>query len=163
MSPVFGHRDEKKQAKEEQLDQWRAAVEAESDRLNSLSLAQLATEVMNTFFGRPDADEEGITVAGGNFRTGPSVYRITGVLMAAGGIDWPDSPMKDRELQERIVRLVAEGVQELEHASLVRAQMHDPSPGGPDYVTTRRGRAALERSEVERLLAGPPPDESATG
>ena len=124
-------------------------------RVNSLTLPRLAAEVMTAAFGPgcPGADdEEYFLVAGGNARSGPSTYRIAEVLMTSRGINFPVGPMKDRELQERIVRLIAEGLQELEHASLVRAQVHNPPQVGPDYTITRRGRAALERGEVEGIL-----------
>lgn len=50
---------------------------------------------------------------------------------------------------------IAEGLQELEHASLVRAQAHT-ALGGLDCTTTRRGRAALQRGEVESVVRGWP-------
>lgn len=149
-----GREDEEKQALSEP---WREALEAEFDRLNSLTLPRLAAEaeIMTAAFGPgcPGADdEEYFSVAGGNARYGPSTYRIAEVLMTSRGINFPVGPMKDRELQERIVRLTAEGLQELEHASFVRAQVHNPPQVGPDYTITRRGRAALERGEVEGIL-----------
>jgi hypothetical protein len=49
--------------------------------------------------------------------------------------------------------LVAEGVQALEHASLVRAQVHT-AMGALDYTVTRAGRAALESNSVARILDG---------
>jgi hypothetical protein len=154
MSPLFGRKDEDKQEKE---PVWTPeALHAELDRLSSLPLPELAAEVMTTSFGPgcPGADDdEYFSVAGGNIRAGPSVYRITELLVACKGISFPYGPMKDQALQERVVRLVAEGLQQLEHASLVRAQVHTPAQAGPDYVITRRGRAALERNEVEGILA----------
>jgi hypothetical protein len=158
---MFGRKNEEKQdGREDEEKQalsgpWREALEAEFDRLDSLTLPRLAAEVMTAAFGPgcPGADdEEYFSVAGGNARSGPSTYRIAEVLMTSRGINFPVGPMKDRELQERIVRLIAEGLQELEHASFVRAQGHNPPQVGPDYTITRRGRAALERGEVEGIL-----------
>jgi hypothetical protein len=59
---------------------------------------------------------------------------------------------QDRELQERITCLVAEGLQQLEHASLVRLQVEDQTSYGSGYWLTRRGRTAFERGEVEDIL-----------
>jgi hypothetical protein len=47
--------------------------------------------------------------------------------------------------------LVAEGLQELEHASLVRCQVHT-AMGTFDWAATRRGRAALQRGAVEQIM-----------
>jgi hypothetical protein len=57
------------------------------------------------------------------------------------------------ELQLRLGQLVAEGLQLLEHASLVRAQWHT-NAGTLDYAATRLGRAALEHDAVDRILGG---------
>jgi len=154
MSPLFGRKDEDKQEKQ---PVWTPeALSGELDRLSAVPLPQLAAEVMTTSFGPgcPGADDdEYFSVAGGNLRAGPSVYRIAEVLMASKGISFPYGPMKDQALQERVVRLVAEGLQTLEHAALVRAQVHSPAQSGPDYVITRRGRAALASNEVDAVLA----------
>jgi hypothetical protein len=148
---MFGHKDEEKQEKNEQ---WRRALQAELDRLNSLPLAQLAAEVMTKGFGPggPGADDEDVTVGQANINAGPSAAQIAGEFVASRGFTFPAPSAEDLKLQERIARLVAEGLQELEHASLVRAQMHT-AMGSLDYATTRCGRAALERGEVEGILA----------
>jgi hypothetical protein len=145
---MFGRKD---RHKEESLEQWRDGLEAEVERLDSLSLATLGAEVIIAAV-EAGAAEDDVTVGGGNIRTAPSAYRIASKLMEAKEIDFP-SPMKDRELQERLVRLVAEGLQELEHASLIRVQHHDPPGAGLDYVITRRGRAAFDRGEVANILS----------
>jgi hypothetical protein len=56
-------------------------------------------------------------------------------------------------LWRQFSRIIAEGLQELEHASLVRAQMHT-SQNSLDFTTTRLGRAALEQGAVEGILGG---------
>jgi hypothetical protein len=150
MSP-FGHKDDEKQEKN---DQWRLALRAEFERLDSLSLPQLAAEVMTRAFGPdgPGADDEDVTVGQENINAGLTASRIASELVPPRGFTFPLPSDEDLKLQERTARLVAEGLQELEHASLVRAQMHT-AMGGLDYATTRRGRAALEGGEVERILA----------
>ncbi len=161
MSPMFSHKDEEKQDNDKT---WGPeALQAEFDRLNSMPLRQLAAEVMSKGFGRggPGADDEDVWVGGASRHRGRVAGGIANQFMAARGVSSPlgsgvvmgavaGSP--DIELQQRIVRLVAEGLQELEHASLVRAQMHEPG-NGLDYAITRRGRVALERGEVEGILA----------
>jgi hypothetical protein len=148
---MFGHKDEEKQA---QNDRWRLALQAEFDRLGSLPLPELAAEVMTKGFGPdgPGADDEDVTVGEANINAGPTADQIAGEFVAPRGFTFPLPSDEDLKLRERIVRLVAEGLQELEHASLVRAQTHT-SMGYLDYATTRRGRAALERGEVQGILA----------
>jgi hypothetical protein len=157
MSP-FGHKreDEQGQDKQEQLKQWRAAVEAEFERLNALSLAELATEVMVKGFGPggDNRDDYDITVGQANRGAGPTVAEISSYVQPERGFEWvPNS--QEFELVEptldRITKLVAEGLQELEHASLVRCQLHTEM-GYLDWAVTRRGRAALERGEVAGVL-----------
>jgi hypothetical protein len=69
------------------------------------------------------------------------------------GFSSPLPAADDYQLREQAIRLVAEGLQQLEHASLVRFQLHT-SMGYLDWAATRRGRAALERGEVLSLLQG---------
>ncbi len=129
-------------------------MKAELDRLSSLSLPQLAAEVMVRVFGPggPGADEEDVQVGQANIHAGPDLYEISRLFEADRGFSLTFPPTDDLgKLLERIRRLVAEGLQELEHASLIRVQMHT-AMGCLDYATTRRGRAALEGSEVEQIL-----------
>ena len=52
---------------------------------------------------------------------------------------------------EGFYKLAAEGLQELEHASLVRAQLHT-NINYLDWTATRRGRAALASGDVQQIL-----------
>lgn len=114
------------------------------DRLAGLSLPQLAAEVMNTAFGSDGfADDSSVTVGGPNVGGGPDPYTIADEL-APGGLPEP--------VRQDLARLVAEGLQVLEHAGLVRPQMHTAS-GSIDFACTRKGRAALRDGSVERLLS----------
>ena len=146
MSPLFGGKD---QQKEEALEEWRQALEAEFDRLDSLSLGQLGAEVMTAACERL-RDE--VTVGGTALHIGPTSYGCAKRMMESKGLSFPRAQMKDRELQERIMCLVAEGLQQLEHASLVRLQVEDQTSYGSGYWLTRRGRTAFERGEVEDIL-----------
>jgi hypothetical protein len=73
------------------------------------------------------------------------------VFAPARDFTTPMPTPEDQQLRERIAKLVAEGLQELEHASLVRCQLHTEM-GSLDWAATRRGRAALERGEVQAVL-----------
>ncbi len=142
MSPLFGHKDE------DQPDA--AALQAEIERLDALPLVQLAAEVMANGFGPsgPGEDkEQTVTVGGPNINAGTTVGEIA-LEFAPGGT----TQSADEQLRQRLLRLVAEGVQELEHASLIRAQLHT-SMGSLDYALTRRGRSALQQGAVERAIS----------
>ena len=145
MSPLFGNREDK--AAEEAAAA--AALTAEVDRLDALPLHQLAVEVMTKGFspGAPGAAET-VTVGGPNVDAGTTVGWIATELAPGGS-----TAGADEQLRLRLYRLVAEALQELEHASLIRAQLHSVM-GTLDYATTRRGRAALEAGAVDRVLAG---------
>ena len=149
MSP-FGHKDDDKR---EMLAQWRVATQAEFERLNALPMMELATEVMIRGFGpgSPGADDDAITLGQANVNAGPTAQAISYAFAPERAFTFPVPTPEDVELRDRIAKLVAEGLQELEHASLVRCQMHT-AMGYLDWTATRRGRAALERSEVQRLL-----------
>jgi hypothetical protein len=124
--------------KKEQRDARKAALEAEADRASSLPLAQLAAEVMTRAFrvaeelGFEDGRYPGFGTLVGRFAPGTSHH--------------------DEKLFQRFSELVGEGLQVLEHASLVRGPV--PTSGGDGYAVTRLGRAALERGAVDRIIAG---------
>ncbi len=147
---MFGHKAEEN---DEEFEQWRLATQAEFERLSALALIDLATEVMTKGFGpgSPGADEDAITLGQANFNSGPTANDISYHFAQ----DWDSrSPVLTNEdliLRGRIAKLIAEGLQELEHASLVRCQLHTDM-GYLDWAATRRGRAALERGEVQSIL-----------
>jgi hypothetical protein len=60
---------------------------------------------------------------------------------------------RDSDLYERLVEAVGEGLQVLEHQSLIWAR-NVWEGGGIGYAPTRRGRAALENDAVEQALRG---------
>jgi hypothetical protein len=129
-----------------------AAFRAEIARVSSLPLAQLAAEVMARGFG-PDGP-------GGPGKPGtveaPAVLpvpRATADRIAAEFTPAYRSRSVPVQLKVSLGYLIAEGLQVLEHACLVRVQWHHDI-GGLDYAATRLGRAALAQSGVERVLAG---------
>jgi hypothetical protein len=65
----------------------------------------------------------------------------------------PDLLARDLELRERLSEVIGEGVQVLEHESLIWA-CNVGEGSGVGYVPTRRGRAALEADAVEQTVRG---------
>jgi hypothetical protein len=143
--PFFGHKDESQREADSS-----SARQDEVDRLEALTLAQLAADVMTKGFGPggPGADHQGTTTVGGpNINAGPTVAAIA-LEFAPGG----STRGGDDALRQRRYRLIAEGLQAAEHASLIRAQMHT-AMNSFDYTLTRHGRAALGGGAVDRAFA----------
>jgi hypothetical protein len=130
------------------------ALDAEIERLDRLPLGALAAEVMAKGFG-PGAEwedpEEEVTVGGPNVDAGATVVGIA-ATMAPGG----STKGADERSRLRWQRLVAEGVQALEHAALVRSQMHT-AMDSLDYTPTRLGRKVLAAGAVAKVVEGGPP------
>jgi hypothetical protein len=126
------------------------ALEAEIRRLEGLTPAALAAEVMTKAFG-PGAEcedpEEQVTVGGPNVGAGATVEGIT-PDMAPGGT----TKGAEEKTRLRLQRLVAEGAQALEHAGLIRVQMHT-AMNELDYTPTRFGRKVLASGKVEDVVA----------
>jgi hypothetical protein len=127
------------------------ALEAEIERLDQLPLPTLAAEVMDKAFG-PGAEwedrEEEVTVGGPNDGAGATVEMVTTAMTPDGS-----TRAVDDRTRLRLQRLVAEGMQALEHASLVRAQMHT-AMGGFDYTPTRLGRTVLAAGAIAEVVGG---------
>jgi len=127
------------------------AVEAEIERLDQLPLPMLAAEVMGKAFG-PGAEwedpEEEVTVGGPNDGAGATVEMIATAMAPDGS-----TRAVDDRARLRLRRLVAEAMQALEHASLIRAQMHS-AMGGFDYTPTRLGRTVLAAGAVAEVVGG---------
>jgi hypothetical protein len=135
--PVFGDKD----AKEEKQQKSQAAY-AEVERLEALPPIQLASEVMTRGFG-PGGPAD--TVA--PLARGTSIRKLLQMFEPDGG--------SDSSLHDRLYDIVADSVQVLEHASLLRPDGTVGSQQGlAFYSATRWGRAALERNAVERVLHG---------
>jgi hypothetical protein len=127
-----------------------AALQDEIQRIAALPLAQLAVEVMVKAFG-PDGpggpgqpgtleDLDSATVQ----RLGLNeITRACSPAWAGHGVD----PARQREFSY----LIAEGLQLVENASLVRVGWQG---GQAHYMATRRGRTALAQNEIESALAG---------
>lgn len=117
-----------------------AALQAELQRLGSLSLQQLATEVMVKGFGPggPAADSlaQLESIAG-------AFSPVTGVLASRYGEDG-----------QLLASIVAEGVQVLEHTCLVRWIFSGGDTSEMYWTKTRYGQAVLDEGAVERVLGG---------
>lgn len=126
-------------------------LEGEIERLDQLPLPTLAAEVMRKAFG-PGAEwedpEEEVTVGGPGDGAGVTVEAIATAMAPEGTVRRADDPT-----WLRLQRLVAEGVQALEHASLIRAQVHT-GVGALDYTPTRLGRTVLAAGAVAEVVAG---------
>jgi hypothetical protein len=140
-----------RQDKQERLAQWRLAARAEAGRLSSLPLTELAAEVMIKGFG-PGAPGAGDTVLAGqaSVRAGPTARAISFEFVHDRGFSFPVPGPEDIALREQVAMLVAEGLQQLEHASLVLCQRSHIEE--LHWTATRMGRAALERGEVPQIL-----------
>jgi hypothetical protein len=141
---LFGGRDRVAETSE---------LEAEVERLDRLPLPVLAAAVMAKAFG-PGADwedpEEEVTIGGPNVGAGATVAGIA-AAMAPGG----STRGADERTRLRLERLVAEGVQALEQAALVRPQMHT-AMNALDYTPTRLGRKVLAAGAVAEVVGGGP-------
>ena len=132
--PLFGH--EKRDAENEKLRR-------EVERLGAMSLQQVAAEVMTRGFGPGGPGAEGATPVEG------IVYVFNPASISVG---------LDDDALNALHEIVAEGVQALEHACLVRSYLafFDRSSNvSVAWTSTRLGRAALQQSgAIERVLAG---------
>jgi hypothetical protein len=124
---MFHHRDEEN-----------AKLNAELDRISALPLPQLAAEVMAKGFGPGGPGEKGPTGIG-------TVAGVFNPAQISVGID--------NEALIVMYRVVAEAVQMLEHAVLVRCDVSG-SGGvyGMAWSSTRAGDQALSENGVERAL-----------
>ena len=134
-------------------------LDAEVARLQGLSVAQLAAEVMTkAFSAQYDPTDSPQDAAG-----------IADVFYPRPDFKLSDSTVRAQERKAReagtagtpeyqllvLADLVAEGVQMLEHAALVCQKTdYQGQVFNAGYITTRLGRTALERNAVDQVLAG---------
>jgi hypothetical protein len=116
------------------------ALRAEVERLGSLSLQQLAVEVMTKGFGPGGPAADGPVhmqnIAG-------AFSPVTSVLAARAGDEG-----------QRLASIVAEGIQVLEHACLVRWTFSGGDSSEMYWCKTRYGQEVLDQDAVESVLAG---------
>ena len=138
MSPGFGA----KAAGQDDV----AAMQAEIARMGSLPLHRLAAEVMIKGFGpdgpggpgQPNTIENPLGVRRVELE---HIAREFTPAFYGRGVG-PD-------LNKPLMSLIAEGLQVLEHAALIRVT----SRGGVEhYLATRRGREVVQSGDLERIL-----------
>ncbi len=141
MSPMFGHKDESPDGA--------AALQAEIGRAAALPLPELAAAVMAGVFGpdRPGGPGRPGTIDGpaeaANRLTLADVTQAFTPAAAGRGVG--------ADQLHRLSLLLAEALQLLEHAALVRVSWRG---GMENYLATRAGRAAVAQGAVPRVLAG---------
>jgi hypothetical protein len=141
---MFGNKD-KRAAASDASEAANDALRAEVERLEALPMAQLAAEVMVKGFGpggylAKAMEREPHAAA-------PRVYPLNIAHM------FEPEGARDYDLRLRLFEVVGEGLQVLEHESLIWVRSLSESSGF-NYALTRRGRAALEADVVERTLRG---------
>jgi hypothetical protein len=140
---MFGNKD-KRGAAGDAKGAADAALRAEVERLEALPMARLAAEVMARGFGPggflPDfVRREPYAAAAASIRNIVPMFEPEGA--------------RDADLVRRLYGVVGEGLQVLEHGSLIWPR--NVAEGfGVGYALTRRGRAALEANAVEQALRG---------
>lgn len=122
-------------------------VAAEIARLEGMPLPKLAAEVMEKAFGGQGPGAPGVpgtieapSLSAERVRVAEVARVVTPAFVAAN----------DAADQMRIGNLVAEALQALELAALVRVAWRG---GTEDYLATRRGRQAAQGGEVEALIS----------
>jgi hypothetical protein len=125
------------------------ALEVAVTRLSPLPIPQLATEVMAQL--RPDAPD-----AASRPLTAPELVEGFAADSLLAGL-----PEQDNELRRRLTLLVLEGLQALEHASLICVQYNSHGIGHLTYLLTRRGLAALGHGTVEASVRASEPRDPA--
>ena len=124
------------------------AVAAEVDRISALPLPALAAEVMMKGFGPggPGGPGQPGTLEALSSTVLTQVDRTT-----IGRALTPAFTAKaaSREQDAWLRHLVAEALQALEHASLIRVSWRQ---GSEHYTATRLGRTATDRTTIERIL-----------
>jgi hypothetical protein len=124
-----------------------ASIDAEIQRVGSLTLPRLGTEIKLRAFG---AEGPGGPGKPGTLEA-PELPEVR-VGLADIAREFAPAYANDAvstEQRTRLDRILAEGLQLLEHAALVRIGWRG---GVDDYTATRLGRATMARGEVERVL-----------
>src|SRR5215469_8465981 len=141
---MFGSKDRRVVASDG-TETANAAFGAEVERLEALPMAQLAAEVMARGFG-PGGYLPGLMRRKPHAIVRAYVNDVAAMFKPEGA--------RDADLYRRLSEVVGEGLQVLEHESLIWACRVSES-SGVGYVLTRRGRAVLEADAVEQTLREP--------
>jgi hypothetical protein len=146
MSPFFGSKDENAAAS---VSEDAAAMDAEVARLDGLSLADLAAEAMSKGCGPGGPGGPGKP---GTIEAPPESFDDRVNLLDIVRQFTPAVTGKgvSQARQLHLQTLVAEGLQVLENASLLRVTWRG---GQEHYVATRRGRRASANGTLGEALA----------
>jgi hypothetical protein len=136
-----------------------APVDADLARLSALTLPQLASEVMAKGFSADyDPGDDGCGVGDLVEQYSPSPpAKLSDASFRAQRQAEAEShdPSSPRAKRLALQDLLAEGMQTLEHASLVvLTEQWDGTTTHQAYKATRLGRAALQQNAVERVVGG---------
>ena len=123
-----------------------AAMQAEIERLDRLPLNRLAAEVMIKGFGPGGPGGPGQP---GTIEDPAGVRRIHLEDIASQFTPAFQARGVGPELNKRLLNLIAEGLQILENAALVRVSYRG---NAENHLATRRGRQAVERGDLELIL-----------
>jgi len=126
-------------------------IEAEANRLEAMALPQLATEILQKAFKAEYEPGSGIMEIGGV---------IDVFLPPHGEFNGPVWKIPEpSEAEYRLRDLIREGVQALEHASLLMPEGYSTNGNWyhAGYVTTRLARAALADGSAERIVSAARP------
>jgi hypothetical protein len=146
MTPFFGSKDDDGGGA---VSDDAAALDAEIARLDGLPLADLAAEAMSKGFG---PDGPGGPGKPGSIDGPPEASSERLVLLDIARVFTPAFAGKGVSQAQslRFQTLVAEGLQILENASLIRVTWRG---GQEHYLATRRGRKALADGTLGDVLA----------
>lgn len=164
MSP-FGRNKGDDQQQDQQQGQQQDSdpkLDAEVTRLQGLTLPQLASEVMTKgFSAQYDPTNDGQDAAGiaDSFYARPDwSIRDSTVKAQTRAAQESSTPGTAKHQYLVLADVVAEGVQLLEHASLIRLKSnYDGQYFNSGYVATRLGQSALQSNTVDKVLAGGTP------
>lgn len=159
MSPFGRKKDDDDQGQASQPSDSTPQLDAEVARLQGLTLVQLASEVMTKgFSGDYDPTSDGRDVPGvaDEFFPRPDwTIRDSTVKAQVRQAQAQAQPGTPEHQLLVLADVVAEGVQTLEHASLIRLKTnYDGQYFNSGYVATRLGQEALQQNGVDKILAG---------
>ncbi len=159
MSPFGRKKDDEGQSQTDgQPTDSNPQLDAEVARLQGLSPTQLAAEVMAKGFSAqydPTDDGREVPEIADEFFPRPDwSVRDSTVKAQVREAQEEKTPGSPQQQLLVLADLVAEGVQTLEHASLVGLKTnYDGQYFNAGYTATRLGRQALERNAVDQVLA----------
>lgn len=133
---LFGNNDEK--------DAENAAMAAELERLEALTLEQLAEEILVRGDGPGGPGERT-----GRTRTAVRVQTLADLFQPGSSIFGID-----KEVRKAFPDLIAEGVQVLEHAGWLAMEFQGGDYASVGWALTRAGATALAGGQAGRELSG---------